>query len=101
MGIMDKVKAQATQVADKAQKAAQQAAHEGQAKIAELQAKRKADALLLELGGIVYSERAGRPVPDAETRIAQVVAQLQAYEAEHGPVSTGGAPDAGGAPATD
>ena len=87
MGIMDKVKAQATQIADKAQEAAK----EGQAKIAEMQAKRKADGLLLELGGIVYSERAGRPVPDAETRTAQLVAQLQAHEAEHGPVKVTGA----------
>ena len=80
MGIMDKVKAQATQVAE----AAQHAGQVGQAKIAEMQAKRKADGLLLELGGIVYSERAGRTVPDSETRVAQIVAQLQAYEAEHG-----------------
>ncbi len=87
MGLMDKVKAQATQLADKAQHAAQ----EGQAKIAELQAKRKADGLLLELGGIVYSERAGRPVDNGETRVAQLVAQLQAHEAEHGPVKVTGA----------
>jgi hypothetical protein len=82
MGIMDKVKAQAGQLADTA-KQAQQA---GQAKVAEIQAKRRADALLAELGGIVYAERAGRPVPDAEVRTAQVVARLQAHEAEHGPL---------------
>jgi hypothetical protein len=87
MGIMDKVKAQATQIADKGKQAAQ----EGQAKIAELQAKRKADGLLLELGGIVYSERVGRPVPESETRVAGLVAQLQAHEAEHGPVKITGA----------
>ena len=82
MGIMDKVKEQATQIADRAQQAGQV----GQAKLAELQAKRKADGLLLELGGIVYSERAGHPVPDSESRAASVVAQLQAHEAEYGPV---------------
>ena len=70
---------------------AQHAAAEGQAKIAELQAKRKADGMLLELGGIVYSERAGRPVENGETRVAQLVAQLQAHEAEHGPVKVTGA----------
>lgn len=80
MGLMDKVKAQATQIADKAQQAGQV----GQAKIAELQAKRKADALLLELGGIVYSDRVGRPVTDGETRTADVVARLQACEADLG-----------------
>ena len=82
MGIMDKVKEQASQLADTA-KQAQQA---GQAKVAEIQAKRRAEALLAELGGIVYAERAGRPLPDAELRTAQVVARLQAHEAEHGPV---------------
>lgn len=82
MGIMDKVKAQATQIADRAQQAGQV----GQAKLAEMQAKRKADGLLTELGGIVYTERVGRPTPDGETRAAALVAQLQAHEAEYGPV---------------
>ena len=81
MGLMDKVKAQATQLADKAQQAGQA----GQAKLADLQAKRKGDALLLELGGIVYSQKVGRADAGAETRIAELVARLQAYEAEHGP----------------
>ena len=93
MGIMDKVKEQATQIADKAQHAGQV----GQAKIAELQAKRRADALLLELGGLCYSERVGRPVPDGETRIAGVIARLQAHEAEHGPVTLTGADQSGAA----
>ena len=87
MGLMDKVKSQATQLADKAQHVQQT----GQAKIAEIQAKRKADGLLLELGGLVYSERAGRPQPNAEVRVAELVAQLQAHEAEHGPVKVTGA----------
>jgi hypothetical protein len=91
VGIMDKVKAQATQIADKAQQAGQV----GQAKIAEIQAKRRADALLLELGGLVYSERAGRPLPDGETRIAGVVAKLRDHEAEHGPVTVTGAEQSG------
>lgn len=83
MGLMDKVKAQATQIADKAQ----QAGAVGQAKIAELQAKRRADALLLELGGLLYLERTDRALPDTESRASGVVARLQAHEAEHGPVS--------------
>ncbi len=80
MGLMDKVKAQATQLADKAQQAGQA----GQAKLADLQAKRKGDALLLELGGEVYSQKVGRADGGVETRIAGLVARLQAYEAEHG-----------------
>ncbi|HUY63281.1 MAG TPA: hypothetical protein VMV14_02035 [Acidimicrobiales bacterium] len=87
MGLMDKVKSQATQLADKAQQAGQV----GQAKLADLGAKRKADAWLLELGGVLYCERAGRAVADSEVKVAQLVAQLQAYEAEHGPVKVTGA----------
>jgi hypothetical protein len=90
---MDKVKAQATQIADKAQQAGQA----GQAKIAELQAKRRADAMLLELGGLVYSERAGRPVADSDTRIAGVIARLQAHEAEHGQITLTSADQSGAA----
>src|SRR5580693_7491936 len=94
MGLMDKVKAQATQLADKAQQAGQA----GQAKLADLQAKRKGDALLLELGGEVYSQKVGRADAGADTRIAGLVARLQAYEAEHGTLSVtsaDAAPDTG------
>jgi hypothetical protein len=57
MGLMDKVKSQATQLAEKAQQAGQA----GQAKIAEVQGKRKVDALLLELGGITYTSALDGP----------------------------------------
>jgi hypothetical protein len=83
MGLMDKVKAQATQLADKAQQAGQA----GQAKLAEVQSKRKADALLLELGGITYTQRMGRADAGADTRATEIVGLVQAFEAEHGQVS--------------
>lgn len=83
MGLMDKVKSQATQLAEKAQQAGQA----GQAKLAEVQAKRKVDALLLELGGIVYTQRAGRAAADADARVAEIVTQVKQHEAEHGAVS--------------
>ncbi|HXQ91176.1 MAG TPA: hypothetical protein VN768_06405 [Acidimicrobiales bacterium] len=83
MGLMDKVKAQATQLADKAQQAGQA----GQAKLVEVQAKRKSDALLLELGGITYTQRMGRADAGAEARVTELVGLIQANEAEHGPVS--------------
>ncbi len=82
MGLMDKVKAQATQLADKAQQAGQA----GQAKLAEVQAKRKGDALLLELGGITYAQRMGRADAGADARVTEIVGLVQAFEAEHGPV---------------
>ena len=83
MGLMDKVKSQATQLAEKAQQAGQM----GQAKLAEVQAKRKADALLLELGGITYLERAGRADGNAAARATELVGQLRQHEAEHGAVT--------------
>ncbi|HVC70875.1 MAG TPA: hypothetical protein VNC61_11535 [Acidimicrobiales bacterium] len=96
MGLMDKVKAQATQLADKAQQAGQA----GQAKLADIQAKRKGDALLLELGGELYNQKVGRADGQAESRIAGLVARLQAFEAEHGSVTvtSADAPDTGAAP---
>jgi len=94
MGLMDKVKAQATQLADKAQQAGQA----GQAKLADMQSKRKADGLLLELGGIVYSQKMGRADAGAEARIGELVSQVQAFEAEHGAVGVTSA-DAPGAEA--
>ena len=92
MGLMDKVKAQATQIAEKAQEAGKV----GQAKLEAVQARRKADALLAELGSIVFDSRVGRGTPGDEKRTAQLVEQLRQYEAEYGPL--GGA---GGAPADD
>jgi hypothetical protein len=80
---MDKVKTQATQLAEKAQQAGQM----GQAKLAEMQANRKADALLLELGGITYAQRVGRADGSAEVRATELVGLVQQHEAEHGPVS--------------
>ena len=53
MALMDKMKQQAAQLAQKAQEAGKA----GQAKIEDAQAKRRADALLRELGAAVYSQR--------------------------------------------
>jgi len=83
MGLMDKVKSQATQLAEKAQQAGQM----GQAKLAEVQAKRKADALLLELGGLTYLGKVGRGDADGGARAGELVGLLQQHEAEHGPVA--------------
>jgi hypothetical protein len=94
--LMEKVKTQATQIAQKAQQAGQV----GQAKLAEMQAKRRADALLLELGGLDYLDRAGRPAPDGQVRIAGLVARLEAYEAEHGQVTVTAADARGSSPAS-
>jgi hypothetical protein len=82
MGFMDKVKAQATVLAEKAQEGAKA----GQAKISEMQAKKHADSLLLELGGIVYIQQAGRAAAGADARFTELITEISSFEAEHGPV---------------
>ena len=88
MGLMDKVKAQATQIAEKAQEAGKV----GQAKLEGVQAKRKADSLLEELGKITYDAHEGRSTPGGEQRASDLVEQLRQYEAEYGPLGGDGAP---------
>ncbi len=83
MGLMDKVKTQAAQVAQRAQEAGKA----GQAKLEEVQAKRRADAWLRDLGAAVYAERRSGPTPETKERIDRLVAQLSRHEAEHGPVT--------------
>ena len=87
MGFMDKVKAQATTLAEKAQEGAKA----GQTKLTQMQAKKQSDALLLELGGIVYLERQGRAQAGADARAEELVSRLQAFEAEHGQITVSSA----------
>jgi len=81
MGLLDKVKAQAEQVAQKAQ----QGVSQGQAKLDAMQAKKQGDALLRDLGAAYYAQqRSGGP----ETAVTQALSRVEAHIAEHG------APDA-------
>lgn len=82
MGLVDKVRQQATQVVGKAQEAGKV----GQAKLEALQARRRADGVLEELGAIAFRARTDRPRPGDERRAEDLVAQLRQYEAEYGPV---------------
>jgi hypothetical protein len=77
---MDRVKAQATQLAQQAQEAAQ----EGRARIDQAQASRRGDALLRQLGVAVFAERTGRGTADSQARIDQLINDLSAYERETG-----------------
>jgi hypothetical protein len=83
VGFMDKVKAQATVLAEKAQEGAKA----GQAKLSDMQAKKHADALLLEIGGLVYTTHVGRAPADADAKVAELIGQVQQFEAEHGPIT--------------
>jgi len=80
MGLMDRVKAQANQLAQKTQEAAQ----EGRARIDQAQAARRGDMLLRQLGALVFAERTGRGAGDSQTRIDQVIGELSAHETQTG-----------------
>jgi hypothetical protein len=80
MGLMDRVKAQGTVLAQKAQ----ETARESKAKYDQVQAKRRADAMLRNLGAAVYAERTGRSTPETEAQIDKLVGDLSAHETEHG-----------------
>ena len=82
MGLMDKVKSQAAALAEMAQ----EGARVGQERLTQMQSKRQADALLLEYGGLVYLQRAGRGDPGADARLAEITTQIAAFEAANGPI---------------
>jgi hypothetical protein len=88
MGLMDKVKAQATVLADKAQTGMQQ----GQTKLQEMQAGKQADHLLRELGAYVFLSERGRAQPDGEAKVATIMGQLDALEAAGTAVTAGNDP---------
>jgi hypothetical protein len=80
MGLMDKVRAQSTQLAQKAQ----ETAREGKVKLDQAQAKRRADAMFRDLGATVYAERTGRGTPDSKDKIDRLVDALSRQEASQG-----------------
>jgi hypothetical protein len=82
MGLMDKVKAQATVLADKAQTGLQQ----GQTKIQEMQSGKQVDHLLRDLGAYVFLSERGRNQPDSETKVAGIMNELDALESAGNPV---------------
>jgi hypothetical protein len=95
MGLLDKVKAQATA----ATAVAKDAAQKGQAKLDEVQAKKGADGMLRDLGAAFYATKTGRATPSTDADIDRLVAALQAHESERGaltlaPESAAAAPTA-------
>jgi hypothetical protein len=74
MGLMDRVKAQANQLAQMTQDAAQ----EGRNRIDQAQAARRGDALLRQLGAAVFADRTGRGTPDSQAKIEQLIGEISA-----------------------
>jgi hypothetical protein len=73
MGLMDKVKAQASELAS-----------QGKAKYGEVQATRRANVLLRNLGAVVYADRTGRGSGDTEAQIEKLVTEIKAHESANG-----------------
>jgi hypothetical protein len=99
MGLLDKVKAQATAATEMAKDAAQK----GQAKLDEVQSKKGADGMLRDLGAAFYATKTGRATPTTDADIDRLVAALQAHESDHGsltlaPETAAAAPTAAPAP---
>jgi hypothetical protein len=84
VGLMDKVKASAEVGLAKAGEAGKA----GQAKLDAVQAKHRADGLLRQLGAAVYGERTGRADAHHGEEVERIVGELQAYEAEYGPLAS-------------
>ena len=80
MGLMDRVREQAAQLAQKTQEAAQ----EGRVMLDQAQARRRADAMFRDLGAAVYAERTSRGGPDGAAKIDRLVKALSRQEAEQG-----------------
>ena len=77
MGLLDKVKEQAGQIADKAQ----QGVTQGKDKIEELQVHKKGDALLRDLGAAYFAQlRHDGPAAAVDAALAA----MDAHVAEHG-----------------
>jgi hypothetical protein len=91
MALFDKVKEQASQLAQKAQEAGKA----GQAKIEDVQAKRKSDAMLRDLGAALYAQKTTGTDNSAE--IDRIVAELTAFEAENGASGSDDSTPSGGA----
>jgi hypothetical protein len=83
MGLLDKVKAQATAATE----LAKDAAAKGQAKLDEAQAKKAAEGMLRDLGAATYATKTGRATPATDSDIERLVTALQQYESEHGPLT--------------
>ncbi len=91
MGLMDRVRVQAAQLAQ----LTQEAAREGREKLDQAQAKRRADAMFRDLGAALYAERTGRAGPDNNAKMERLIKALQRQEAEQGLGGGGGMPEPG------
>lgn len=76
MGFLDKVKATAQQVAEKAQEGVQS----GQAKLSDMQEHKKLDGLLRDLGAALYLDGEGRGSADTTADITRLKSEIREME---------------------
>jgi len=76
VGIMDKVKQQASTLAERTQEAAKA----GQEKLGELQEKRKLDQLYRDLGAAYFAQRQGDSSPQNSAEIDRLVSEIAAQK---------------------
>lgn len=84
MGLIDRFRDQAAQVAQRTAQVTQEAAQQGKAKFDQAQAKRRADVMFRDLGAAVYAERTARGGTDTADKIERLVKALSQQEAEQG-----------------
>ncbi len=75
MGLMDRVKQQASSLA--------QQANQSMAKLDNLPAQRRADSLLRSLGVAVLADKTGRATADTEAQITQILADIAQHEQQY------------------
>ncbi len=78
MGILDKVKEQAVHLEDNDK--VKEVAEKVKGKVDDVQARRRANDLLADLGRLLYAQHTGRTNPTAEAEIARLVAEVRALE---------------------
>ncbi len=84
--LFDRVKSQAAQLAQ----AAQEAGKAGQSRLAEAQARKRADDMLRSLGRAVLASRTGRGTDGTEAEIERLIDLLTQHEETHGSLVEGG-----------
>lgn len=92
MGFLDKMKEGANQLAQ----SVNETVAKGQQSMDQSQARKHADALLRDLGGLVYARETDRSGPTTDADIERLMADLRAHEAQGGAIDL--APKAGAAP---
>jgi len=78
VGILDKMKQQAAQLKDSEK--VKGVTGKVKEKVEDVQARRKANDLLADLGRLLYAQQTGRTNATAEAEIARLVAELRALE---------------------